>query len=796
MNSIAVGLCVFFSMNLIAQVKIGGTIVSHTEEPISFVKVILLEPDSTIKAGTTADLQGKFELQVEPGSYILQVREVSETVYSQPLNVTEGIDLGTIKTKVHNQELGEVEVSVKKQLILRKVDRLIFNVENSIAANGGDALDALRITPGVKVQNDVISILGKSAVRVMVNDRLIQLSNDDLVNFLKTISSDNISKIEVITTPPAQYAADGNSGIINIVLINAKRDRWNAGVGASAAQRTFLGGAINGNFNFNQHKFSLQTSLSLGNSTKEILDRSNTFYSTEVWSARSPRKVDYDYSSVQAALDYKFNSKWNAGIQYMGSFSEVEIGGNSLTKRTDANDGSMISQIQSTSASKEKPSMHSGNVHAIFTPDSLNTKISFDADYFTFQSAENRTFSGNYLDASSNILSGSYFAMLSGNMNRLENYSGRIDVEVPRKWGVLSFGTKYSQSETNNAFKLYNTSTGQAVLDKNQSNTFNYLEKNGALYVSFSKELNKKWSIQAGLRSELTETKGYSANYDQTAINNYNKFFPTTYVSYTPNENHSYSASYGRRINRPNYEQLNPFRWYDSPFVYGEGNPFLNPSFSDNFEINHSFKNINTNIFFSLMTNGFDQFGVVNPQTNTTNYLVLNFYDSRTMGISESYVFEKWKWWTSTNTFDLSYSVTTSDFTSAQLRSEGFQSSISTDNSFVLNKKKTLQLNVNYWQSFRGVWNVLTFLPASSFSASLKYAMLDNKLQFTLSATDVFKKNIFRAESLSNGIRQKYANYYDNRMVRFSVRYTFGSKLLNIQKNKFGNEEEQNRVGN
>ena len=216
--------CLLGSIHSVAQSSVRGTIVSQTEEPMSFVKVLLLNADSTVSSGTTADLEGNFELETVSGTYILQIREVSETVYSQVLSVAESVNLGTIKVGISSQELGEIQVSVKRQLIVRKVDRLIFNVENSIAASGGDALDALRITPGVKVQNDVISIIGKSTVLVMINDRVLRLSQDDLANFLRSISSDNIARIEVITTPPAQYAAEGNSGLINIVLINAKRE--------------------------------------------------------------------------------------------------------------------------------------------------------------------------------------------------------------------------------------------------------------------------------------------------------------------------------------------------------------------------------------------------------------------------------------------------------------------------------------------------------------------------------------------------------------------------------------------
>jgi hypothetical protein len=153
------------------------------------------------------------------------------------------------------KQIQEVEIQAKKKLVERKIDRLVFNVENSISAIGGDALDALKITPGLRVHNDKISMIGKSGMSVMVDDKLIQLSGEDLINYLKTISSDNIKSIEVITTPPAKYDAEGNSGIVNIKLKKTKPNQWSASFKSSYIQSTYPKGSVGGNFNYKKNKF-------------------------------------------------------------------------------------------------------------------------------------------------------------------------------------------------------------------------------------------------------------------------------------------------------------------------------------------------------------------------------------------------------------------------------------------------------------------------------------------------------------------------------------------------------------
>ena len=209
---------VLTSLNLFSQIKITGKITNLNNKPIEFAEILLLTKDSIAVKSELTNEKGSFKINIKQGDYVLQIRQLGKILCNKELIIKNDLDLGIIKITENKQQLQEVVITSKKKLIERKVDRLIFNVENSISASGGDAIDALKSTPNIRVQNDAISMIGKNNLAVMVDDKIIQLAGEDLINFLKTLPSDNIKSIEVITTPPAKYETEGNSGIVNIKL--------------------------------------------------------------------------------------------------------------------------------------------------------------------------------------------------------------------------------------------------------------------------------------------------------------------------------------------------------------------------------------------------------------------------------------------------------------------------------------------------------------------------------------------------------------------------------------------------
>ncbi|MBF6645978.1 outer membrane beta-barrel family protein [Chryseobacterium indologenes] len=695
--------------------------------------------------------------------------------------------------KLIEKEIQEVEIKARKKLVERKIDRLVFNVQNSTSATGGDAMDALRVTPGVKVINDKIFIIGKSGVSVLIDDKIMHLAGDDLANFLKTIPSDQIKSIEVITTPPAKYDAQGNGGLINIVLKKTKKNSWNATIRSSYKQATYATGNLGADFSFQKDKITLFSSINTGDGTRKNIDNSSIYYPEERWENKSPRKIENKFLSTRLGLDYDLTNKLSMGFQYLGSFSEMNINENNTASYIYDSRDYLKSYIISKAKSNEKPNLNQFNFHTIYKLDSLGKKISFDVDYFSLKDKNTRNYNGNSWDK--NDIPQSYFAAINNNNQDITNYSGKIDAELPLEWAKLSFGGKISQSRTHNNVVFYDNSSGTPIIDEKQTNEFDFTENTQALYFSANKKLGEKWEANVGLRAENTQTKGYSRNLDQENKNTYFQLFPTAYLAYTPNDNHSFNMTYSRRINRPNYNQLNPFRIYDNPYSYVEGNPFLKPSYTSNFEFIYTFDNLESKIYYSYEKNGFEQLGILDNDTKITRYFVLNFLKTYNIGLTENISFNPVKFWTTTNSFDINYTKSTSDTPITVGSLNGWNTYLSTDNEFSLNSKKTLSFNVGYWISLPGVNGVDKVGTNQSLYAGLKFLMLDKNLQLSIIANDILKTQKPVYTSYSNGIKTMYRNYYDTQFFTLSLSYKFGNQKLKVSKHNFGNQEEKNRTG-
>ena len=294
---------------------------------------------------------------------------------------------------------------------------------------------------------------------------------------------------------------------------------------------------------------------------------------------------------------------------------------------------------------------------------------------------------------------------------------------------------------------------------------------------------------------ESTKTNGVSNTLNQENSNNYSKFFPTGYITYKHSENNIFSLNYSKRINRPSFFSLNPFRWYSNPFSYSEGNPFLQPSYSHNLEFVFTRKqNWENKIYISKTNNGFSQITLVDSNTNIQSTKYSNSFDTEIIGLSESYTFDKINFWESYNTLDLSYSKTSSLLSFTNQNREGINTYFSTNNSFFFNKQKTIILNLNFWLSPNGVSDLDKSTASNQLDLALKCLLFNKDLLVSFIVNDLTSSNRPTYISYSNNLQQEYKNYYDNRFFKLSITYKFGNKNINVDKRGFGNDEEKSRV--
>lgn len=772
------------------QFSLKGKVINQNKEQVEFVTASLLQ-DHKILVSVSTDSLGNFEMKAAKGNYKLLLEQFGTEYANKEISLNENTDLGTIEIK-ESMQLEGVTIKSRKKLIEQKVDRLVFNVENSVTATGGTALDALKSTPTVRVQNEVISIVGKGEVLVMIDDRIQKMTPEDLTVFLKSIPSDNIKSIEVITTPPAKYDAEGNSGLINIKLKTAKANSWNANIGSSYTQKTYAGDNLNGLFTYNQDKLSLQTSISKGTGKLLTNSESKIYYPNELWKQETANKSKNDFLSLSLGIDYKLSTKWSAGMSYLGSFNDRVSANNPFT--TIYNYDMASSYIAADVKAESAPKMNAVNLHNTFALDTLGKNISVDFDYFNYQKNDSRFFSGNELDASKNVISNRFFSSTNSNLNKINNYSAAIDFTLPYSWADLSFGAKAFHTNTNNNLVVYDNETGNPVLNTNQSNVFNYKEYNQALYFSGSKKINPQWEMQIGLRFEATQTKGFSENLNQTNTNNYIKLFPTAYVTYVPNENNTFSLNYSRRIRRPDFDYLNPFMVKTSPYYYSEGNPYLKPSIIDNFEFSfiRNQKWVNS-VYFSQVSDFGQELSIIDPVTNVTRSTPLNYANTYQIGFSTSYNFNKWSWWNSFTGFNLNYQNVKSK-TAFIKSTDGYNGYIYSNNDFTVNPSKTFFLGLNYGLQLPGRYQIFNISALNILDISVKVLALNKKLSITLVGEDLLNAQKPLISYDSNGIKTNVKSYSDTRGFRISVSYKFGNENIKSKQANFKNEEERSRA--
>lgn len=799
-----------FSLTVNAQnFTVSGNVINQNDVPVDFADVLLFAGNTLVQNAMT-DEQGKFTVSAPDSNYNLLIRQLGDTLFLQNIILDKNIDLGTIKV-MQIKQLQEVLVVGKTPLVVRKVDRLVFNVENSIAATGGDATDALKVTPNVRVTEDNVSIVGKGGLLVLVDDREIHLSGADLINYLKSIPSDNIKSIEVITTPPAKYEAQGNSGILNIILKKAKNDSWSLQLRTStqkAYKWSFTEGAT---FMLQKNKWSVLTSVQYSPYNTFLYTNDTRYqYPTEYWKTKSFEFYKRKSLWGNASVGYKITDNLQIGVNYNGGggnrTTDMPVEKN-FTKTYENPTMQMLNKMYTMDGMSKKSNYnHSLNFNAVQKLDTLGKKISLDLDYFITGNDEENPFYQNNSFYNPQLPSEYYFTQNNSNLKNT-NISTRLDFEMPYKWATLNYGGKISFTKNNsNTFgSFYQIVNNQNNLYLSQDNNFIYKENNQVLYISAQKDFGKKWSAKAGLRFEATQTEGISTpNGAVTSPNktHYAKLFPTAYLSYKLNDNNTFSASYSRRIDRPSYWMLDPARGYMNLNSIFEGNPFLQPTFINSISLNHQFKSILTSeISYSASSGDNDQ--IIRHQNDTVYFLYENYANSKNFSISETFNLQIAKWWTTASGASTSLGQTN---IFKNLVDEGvFKPKYNnwaginfySNNTFNLNKTKTLTAQVNFSANTKSNWgDVWQLSPWWKLDLGLKYALLENKLQLSLYVNDIFFTSDFVLGNTTSGIKKSFHPTNDSRYVRLTVSYKFGNDRISVQSREGSNTEEKRRAGN
>ncbi|MDR7797925.1 outer membrane beta-barrel family protein [Riemerella anatipestifer] len=492
-------------------------------------------------------------------------------------------------------------------------------------------------------------------------------------------------------------------------------------------------------------------------------------------------------------LEYAFTDKSSLGLQFMGSFTDKysdEFADNFARRYSDH---SLIHYYKTEGLSQGTPSNISLNLNYVQKLGNDGKKLSVDADYFDMANPEANHFTSLLQDLISATTETQYSQ--NNSHQNVKNYSIKTDFEMPLSWANLSFGGRAASTKTKNLVDVnfFNQDNNNLILS--QKDHFEYTENIQALYFSASKSFGEKWETKVGLRGEATQTNANSISTNEITQRNYAKLFPTLYIMYKPNENHSFSANYGRRIGRPSWGTLNPARWYETPKSYTTGNPFLQPVFINNIEFNYAYKSLlNFQLFYGNYIDNISQISRHNVAENITVMRYEDISNDMFTGGSISINYKPFSWWEASAEINTSYSETKPYIEIySNHKYSGWSGYTISRNTFTLNSKKTLLASLNYEYSLpsKGIGTMSEY---SSLDIGFKYLLLNKNLILGLNFNDIFRSQQYTYKEVSQGILQSFSQYNDSQYVRFSLNYKFGNNKISVSSRASGNQEEKNRA--
>ncbi len=805
----------FFTIALVTKAqKVTGVVQNEQGKGLEKATVSLLRTkDSSVIKLAVANESGQFSLLApQPGTYLVQATYVGYTaVFSNHFEVS-GSGETTVPALVISKlsgNLQEVSVSTRKPMVEVKADKTILNVEGTINATGNDALELLRKSPGVMVdKDDRITLAGKNGVQIYIDGKPTPMAGTDLSNYLKSIQSAQIESIEIITNPSARYDAAGNAGIINIRLKKNKafgtNGSLNAGYNIGVYPKYNAGFSLNhrnksinvfGNYNYNNSKnnniFHLYRSL-----LDTIFDQKNTMIN------------ENESHGFKAGVDYFVSRKSVLGLLINGNISEMSFNSSSRTpiqyKLTGVVDRLLVAN-NSNSMNRDNVNFNLNYKYA----DTAGRELNMDADYGFFRINTNQLQPNYYYDATGTTLQSQFIYRFISPID-INIYTVKADYEQNFKKGKLGAGAKTAIVSTWNNFQRFNVSQLQPEikqLDVPRSNQFDYNENINALYLNYNRQFPKGVMIQAGVRMENTVTTGdsYGLNSDgtvnksskQTFERNYTDFFPSASVTFNKNPMSQWGISYSRRIDRPAYQDLNPFEFKLDEYTFQKGNTSLKPQYSNIFSLTNTYKyKLTTSLSYTHVNDLFTQ--LVDTTENSKSFITQkNLASQDVVAMNISYPF-MYKSYMAFMNLSGNYSKYQADFGGGNRKVDlnAFTLSLYMQHSLKFGKKKDWTGEVSGFYVSPSVWEG-TFESKAMWSmdAGLQKTVLKGKGNLKVSVSDVFFTMKWKGESNFAGQQTIASGNWESRQLRTSFTWRFGnSQVKAARERKDASEEEKKRT--
>lgn len=787
-----------------AQSKIHGLVVDINGKPVPQANVLLLyAKDSALAKGMVTSASGSYSFNNIPaGKYFITSTFVGfKQIFTPAFTINHNLnsaDKGTLTLIKEDKQLDKVTVITKKPLLEQKIDRLIINVANSITSAGNTALEVLERSPGVVVdhQNNTISMNGKNGVVVMINGKINHMTIAAAVQMLSGMSSGNVEKIELITTPPASLDAEGNAGYINIVL----KENNNYGTNGSYAATLGYGkgpvyeasidvnhrkGKINiyGNLSYSRMKKPLP-----GTAYSRVSNQGNII---ETFSNNNRVDTTRNYNG-RLGMDYQVNNHTVIGVLFNGydnRYSQAELNKSVKIKNNNPDTSTKFSNSEINHWKN-----FSGNINLQHNFKE-NENLALNLDYIHYTNNQPVQYFSSYYNGKGDFLYNQ--RTRTGKITPITfwveaaDYTRKIGKKVSMEAGL---------KKTNSAF------TNDISFDRLQQNTWNKdialsanykLDENyAAAYSSFNIAFDKNNEAKIGLRYEYTNSNLGTAETKNIVDRHYGNLFPSLFISHKINDNNSLNFSYSMRITRPTFNDLAPFTYYRDANTLLTGNPALQASISNTVKTDYTFKRYLFSISFSIEDHAITGF---QPRSDSvTNKLILtpeNLDNQKIASAIVSIPVTINKWWSMQYNITGIWQQVNARYKDAPIRIEQFNYNISANQSFRLPKDFSIEL-AGFYQS-TSLNGIFINKQYGSLDVGIKKKLADKKGAFTFSASNILNTLIFSGytdlpkQNLLNNVRLQFSQP----MCKLTYSRSFGKDKLKEKRNRStGAEEEKRRV--
>lgn len=776
------------------QGSVKGVVQSSSGDPVAYASVILQKAPAAPVKEAVADSTGSFLItEVPEGLYKVQASAAGYDSSSSEVQVKK--NAGSVPLIIvlrQHETLGSVVVKGRRRTIEQSIDKMTLNIENTLLAEGNTALELLERAPGVKVDEEgKISLRGKPGVTIMLNGKLTYLSAGELANLLKATNAASVSKIEIITNPSARYDAAGNAGIINIVMKKHLQRGFNGTVNAHAGAGRNARYGAGFNLNYRSEMFNIYGNYSYAyRGETEFLDFTRQFYEPGIPGRMSLQRTETDEPlhtmNFRAGVDFTPDSLNSIGLLINGNDGRYYHNSETLNRLTQAPDV-LLTEAHTQNRDKQHWSSLTYNLNYLRKFSKKGRELSVDLDFVPNRFSSDLTLD-TYTQPNTELPQGKQEQRRGNNPSRTDVYVLKSDYSdvfnEKMKWEA---GVKSSVTDADNDLQYHNRVNDQWVFDPATSNHFRYKEQIHAGYLNTSIDLGKT-GLHAGLRGEYTKTTGHQVTTGDLFTRDYFQLFPNMALSRKWSDAHQLQAAYSRRIERPNYGSLNPFRLFRDPSLYYEGNPYLKPELTQHLTVNYILKNrYTTSVSYSRTTDVITWVSGQNDATHTTFEKPQNLPSLVNYGISITAQLHYTSWWSATHFANLFHN--TYDLGDAKNAQTSF--SINTQNSFTPGKGFGAELNAYY--NSASVYGILTEKAYYAVSAAVQKTIMKERGSLKLAVNDIFQTQNYRHQTRYRNINMNSTVWLDSRRAILSFTYRFGGQF-STRERKTGSEDIQNRI--